>query len=148
MSETLTCPLCGLTERFTLVQHLRTAHGSEPGDFQTRFPAHALHSAEFSAFVKEHGVARHDAVLHFQLNVAGVRMTARFGVDHPLVPKPDPLGSRPAHTCARRKRQENSPRTELDFVGAQGTKCLAGRFNQGQTTEQRAKNISHEDALF
>jgi hypothetical protein len=52
MSETLTCPLCGQTERFTLVHHLRTAHRIEPETFQTRFAGQALHSAEFAAFVK------------------------------------------------------------------------------------------------
>lgn len=90
MSETLTCPLCGQTERFTLVHHLRAAHQTEPEAFQAKFAGHALHSAGFSAFVKEHGVQRHEDVLHFQLDVAGVRMTASFGVNHPLIPQPDP----------------------------------------------------------
>jgi len=90
MSETLTCPLCGQTERLTLAHHLRTAHRIEPETFQAKFAGHALHSAEFGAFVKEHGVQRQEDVLHYQLDVVGVRMTARFGVDHPLVPTPDP----------------------------------------------------------
>ena len=90
MSETLTCPLCGHTERFTLVHHLRTAHRTESETFQTKFPGHALHSAELGAFVKEHGVQRHEDMLHLQLDVAGVRMTARFGVNHPLIPQSDP----------------------------------------------------------
>ena len=90
MSETLTCPLCGHTERLTLVHHLRTAHQTEPETFQAKFAGHALHSAQFGAFIKEHGVQRHEGVLHFELDVAGIRMTARFGVAHPLVPDPDP----------------------------------------------------------
>lgn len=89
MSETLTCPLCGHTERLTLVHHLRTAHRTEPETFQTKFAGHALHSAEFGAFVKENAVQRRDGVLYYKLDVAGTRMTARHGVDHPLVPHPD-----------------------------------------------------------
>jgi len=89
MSDSLTCPLCGQKERFTLVNHVRMAHKTEPAAFSAKFPEQALHAAEFSAFVKEHDVQRSDGVLHYQLDLAGIRMTARYGVDHPLVPHPD-----------------------------------------------------------
>jgi len=89
MSDSLTCPLCGQKERFTLVNHLRTAHKTEPAAFSAKFPEQALHVAEFNAFMKEHDVQRSDGVLHYQLDIAGIRMTARYGVRHSLVPKPD-----------------------------------------------------------
>lgn len=90
MDDSVTCPICGHTERLTMVHHLRTAHSMEPQLFQQKFGEHAVHSAGFSAFVKEHGVRRLEGVLHFQMEVAGVRMTARFGADHPLIPQSDP----------------------------------------------------------
>jgi len=90
MTATLTCPICGHSERFTLVNHLRTEHQMEPQMFGAQFPEHSVHSAEFGAFVKEHGVHRRNDILHYQLDVAGTRMTARHGIEHSLVPEPDP----------------------------------------------------------
>lgn len=90
MAETLTCPLCGQSERFTLVHHLRMTHQLEPHDFQEKHKGQALCSAEFSAFVKEHGLEQHEGALHYQMDVAGARMTARYGVTHPLIPQSDP----------------------------------------------------------
>lgn len=90
MANPLTCPLCGHPEKFTLVGHLRVEHKVEPSTFKERFPEHALHSPEFARFLAEDKVQHSDGVLQYQLDVAGTRMTARHGAEHPLIPKPDP----------------------------------------------------------
>ncbi|HOW73762.1 MAG TPA: AAA family ATPase [Phycisphaerae bacterium] len=90
MSDQLTCPLCAQSVAMTLIPHLRSEHKIEPEVFRARFPEQALCSAEFASFLKEQNVRRQDGVLHYQLDVAGCPMTARYGVDHPLIPEPDP----------------------------------------------------------
>ncbi len=90
MSDQLTCPLCAQSEAFcTLIPHLRAEHQMEPEAFVARFPEEPLCSAGFGTFLAEHKVHRRDGVLHYQLDVAGTRMTARYGVAHSLIPEPD-----------------------------------------------------------
>lgn len=90
MSDTLTCPICGHKSQFTLVPHLRDQHQIELEAFGRQYPQQPLHSPAFAAFVAERNVTRRDGVLHYQLDVAGTRMTARHGVNHPLIPDVDP----------------------------------------------------------
>jgi len=90
MTEQITCPLCGQKERFTLINHLRSEHKVEPEAFRAQFPEQALAGETFAGFLSERNVSRRDTVLHYQLDVAGTPMTARFGVDHALIPTPDP----------------------------------------------------------
>ena len=75
---------------FTLVNHIRVEHRIEPDVFRTRFPEQSLCTAGFASFLSERQVGRKEGVLHYQLDVAGTRMTARYGVEHPLIPEPDP----------------------------------------------------------
>lgn len=90
MADTLTCPLCGHIENLTLIPHLRNNHQVELTSFQSKFPEQALFTPAFQTFLKNKQVSRENDVLHYQLDVAGTKMTARHGVEHPLVPKPDP----------------------------------------------------------
>ena len=90
MSDIITCPLCGQSEPFTLINHLRTEHKVEPENFRVQFPGQSLCTNEFALFLADRGVGRRGGILHYQLDVAGASMTARCGVDHPLIPEPDP----------------------------------------------------------
>ena len=90
MSDQLTCPLCAQSEPYSLVPHLRSEHKIEPEVFRARFPEQPLCTAGFAAFLKDRDVRRCNGVLNYQLDVAGTRMTARYGQDHPLIPDPDP----------------------------------------------------------
>ncbi|HSA28868.1 MAG TPA: MoxR family ATPase [Phycisphaerae bacterium] len=90
MSDQIVCPLCAQSVAFTLIPHLRTEHKIEPEVFRVRFPEQPMCTAGFSEFLRDHQVRRHNGILHHRLDVAGCRMTARYGVDHPLIPEPDP----------------------------------------------------------
>ena len=90
MPDIITCPLCGHNEPFTLINHVRTEHKVEPENFRAQFPEQPLCSNEFASFLLERAVRRQDGMLNYQLDVAGAPMTARYGVDHPLIPEPDP----------------------------------------------------------
>ena len=90
MADKLTCPLCGRKETFTLIPHLREKHNVDPAGLQAQFPEQALCDAEFGTFLKGSNVWKNNGVLHYQLDVAGTRMSARFGVEHALIPKSDP----------------------------------------------------------
>jgi len=90
MSDQLTCPLCAHSAPFTLIPHLRAEHKIEPEVFRVRFPEQPLCTAAFAEFLRDRQVRRTNDVLHYQLDVAGTPMTARYGVDHPLIPEPDP----------------------------------------------------------
>jgi cobaltochelatase CobS len=90
MSDKLICPLCGRREELTLIPHLRNEHKLEHAAVQARYPEQALCIPDFGAFIKEHGVRKSDGVLRYQLDVAGTRMSARFGFQNALIPKPDP----------------------------------------------------------
>jgi len=90
MSDHLTCPLCGQTESFTLINHLQSVHNVAPEVFRNRFPEQPLCSDGFARFLADRKVHKKDSVLHFQLDVAGAPMTARYGIEHPLIPEPDP----------------------------------------------------------
>ena len=89
MSDQLTCPLCTKKFPFTLIPHIRDDHSVDPLAFRSQFPEQALHAPGFAAFVKERSVAKRDDALNYQLDVAGSPMTARYGVDHPLIPAAD-----------------------------------------------------------
>ncbi|MCB9851907.1 MAG: hypothetical protein H6819_02330 [Phycisphaerales bacterium] len=89
MSDQLTCPLCNKQVPFTLVPHIRDDHSVDPLALRSQFPNQALHSAGFAEFVKSRSVSKRDGTLSFQLDVAGAPMTARYGVDHPLIPATD-----------------------------------------------------------
>lgn len=90
MSDQLVCPLCAHSAPLTLIPHLRSEHKIEPEVFRVRFPEQPLSTATFSEFLRDHQVRRTSDVLHYQLDVAGCPMSARYGVDHPLIPKADP----------------------------------------------------------
>lgn len=90
MFDPLTCPLCGLYTDCTLLPHLRDDHQIDPETFRRRYPKHPLHTRAFTAFINSKAVHKRDGVLHYQHDVAGTPMTARFGVSHPLIPAPDP----------------------------------------------------------
>lgn len=90
MSEHLTCPLCGQSLEFTLVNHLREEHKFSPESFRRQFSEQPLHSRGFASFVVSHSARKQDGVLYYQMDVAGTRMTARHGVQHPLIPNADP----------------------------------------------------------
>lgn len=90
MSNRLTCPLCGESIEFTLVPHLRDDHKVEPEMFRRQFPDKPMHSVGFTGFVNSSEVRRQGNLLHYKLDVAGTRMTARHGVDHQLIPASDP----------------------------------------------------------
>ena len=90
MSDQLSCPICGHTEMFTLINHVRTEHKIEPSAFQTRFPEQALSNTSFASFLTQRRVHRVGSVLRYQVDVAGAPMTAQYGVAHPLIPEPDP----------------------------------------------------------
>lgn len=90
MTEQITCPLCGHHEPFTLIHHLRTEHKAEPQSIRAQFPERPLCTSEFASLLSGRHVARTNGVLHYQLDVADTPMTARFGVDHALIPPADP----------------------------------------------------------
>lgn len=90
MSEKLTCPLCNQGVDFTLLNHLRDDHKVDPEAFRRQFPQQPVHAQAFASFIAGRNVRKTDGVLHFQLDVASVPMTARYGIEHPLVPSPDP----------------------------------------------------------
>lgn len=89
MSDQVTCPLCGHTEPFTLIPHLRGEHKVELETVRERFPEQELCTPAFASFLAERNVRRRNNILHYQLDVAGTPMTARYGVEHPLIPEPD-----------------------------------------------------------
>jgi len=68
---------------------MRSVHKIEPDVFRQQFPEQALSTDGFAAFLAERQVRKTHDVLHYQLDVAGVPMSARYGVDHPLIPEPD-----------------------------------------------------------
>ena len=90
MSDQLSCPLCAQSVAMTLIPHLRSDHKIEPDVFRTRFPEHPLCSERFAGFLAAHNVRKVNECLHYRLEVAGCPMSARYGVDHPLIPRPDP----------------------------------------------------------
>jgi len=89
MSDQLTCPLCAQSMELTLIPHLREEHKIEPDVFRERFPEQTLCTDGFAGFLAERGVCKADNVLHYQLDVAGCPMSARYDVEHPLIPEPD-----------------------------------------------------------
>lgn len=89
MSDPLKCPLCGRSEKLTLIPHLRNEHNVEPEAIHEQFPEQALATAEFAAFLNDRRVNRRAGVLRYQVDVAGATMTAAYGVAHPLIPTPD-----------------------------------------------------------
>lgn len=89
MSDQLTCPLCGRKVEITLIPHLRDDHKVEPEAIKKQFPKQPLYTANFAGFVKSRGVRKIGEILNYQLDVAGTKMTARYGVDHPLIPDHD-----------------------------------------------------------
>ncbi len=90
MSDHLSCPLCAQSVAMTLIPHLRSDHKIEPEVFRTRFPEHPLCSERFAGFLAAHNVRKVNECLHYRLDVAGCPMTARYGIEHPLIPQPDP----------------------------------------------------------
>lgn len=90
MSDQLTCPLCAQSVAMTLIPHLRSDHKIEPEVFRARFPEHPLCSERFAGFLAASNVRKVNECLHYRLEVAGCPMTARYGVEHPLIPQPDP----------------------------------------------------------
>lgn len=90
MSEKLTCPLCGHNETLTLIPHLRAEHKVEPDALRRQFPEQTLACDELCRFLGERHVQRRNEILHYQLDVAGTPMTARYGVEDPLIPEGDP----------------------------------------------------------
>jgi len=90
MSEKLTCPLCGHNETLTLIPHLRNEHKVEPEALRQQFPEQALANDELCRFLSDRRVQRRSGVLHYQADVAGTPMTARYGVEDPLIPQSDP----------------------------------------------------------
>ena len=90
MSDQLTCPLCAHSAPLTLIPHLRDQHKIEPQVFRERFPEQALCTANFAGFLTSRKVRKNEGVLHYQLDVAGCSMTARYGMEHSLIPAPDP----------------------------------------------------------
>jgi len=89
MLDELVCPLCGQTESFTLINHVRSVHTVAPEVFRNRFPEQPLCTDTFAAFLTERKVRNRNGILHYELDVAGAMMTARYGVEHPLIPEPD-----------------------------------------------------------
>jgi cobaltochelatase CobS len=102
MSDPLTCPLCAHRAPFTLIPHVRAEHKIEPEVFRVRFPGDPLSTAVFAEFLRDHQVRRSHNVLYYRLDVAGCPMTARYGVDHPLIPESDPtfVWTQPARDVA------------------------------------------------
>lgn len=90
MSDRLSCPLCAQKEEFTLIPHLREVHSIEPDVFRSRFPEQLLCAESFAGFLAGRGVRKSDGVLQYRLDVADTPMTARYGVEHPLIGDPDP----------------------------------------------------------
>jgi cobaltochelatase CobS len=90
MTDQLNCPICGHATKLTLINHVREEHKMERAVFRDRFPEQALSVPEFASFLGDRRVQRHDGVLHYQLDVAGTMMTARYGIDHSLIPESDP----------------------------------------------------------
>lgn len=90
MSDQLNCPLCAQSVALTLIPHLRDQHKIEPEVFRTRFPEQPLCTAGFAEFLRDHQLQRVGNILHYQFDVAGAGMTARYGVEHALIPEPDP----------------------------------------------------------
>lgn len=90
MSDQLTCPLCNQSVALTLINHLRDEHKVDPEAFRKQFPRQPVHAPAFASFIAQRNVQKHDDLLHFQLDVAGVPMTARYGIEHPLIPPSDP----------------------------------------------------------
>jgi len=89
MSDQLTCPLCAQSVEFTLIPHLRDEHKIDPKTFQERFPEEKLAADGFAAFLAHRKVSKANGTLCYQLDVAGCPMTARFDVEHPLIPELD-----------------------------------------------------------
>jgi len=90
MSEKLTCPLCAQSVELTLIPHLRDEHKIEPEVFQKQFLEQPLAVDEFAGFVADRSVHKAEGVLCHKLDVAGYPMTARFGIEHHLIPELDP----------------------------------------------------------
>jgi len=90
MSDHLSCPLCAQSEAFTLIPHMRSVHKIEPEVFRQQFPEQPLCTDGFAGFLADRQVRKAGDVLHHQIDVAGTPMTARHGVEHPLIPEPDP----------------------------------------------------------
>ncbi|GMU20514.1 MAG: hypothetical protein AMXMBFR13_06110 [Phycisphaerae bacterium] len=90
MSDQLQCPLCAQSVELTLIPHLRDEHKIEPDVFRQRFPEQPLATEAFACFLVDRSVHKNNGVLCHQLDVAGCPMTARFGIEHPLIPKADP----------------------------------------------------------
>ena len=90
MPDQLTCPLCAQSVDHTLIPHLRDEHKIEPEVFRQRFPEQPLAAENFAGFMAARNVRKTDGVLCHQLDVAGCPMTAHYGVEHPLIPEPDP----------------------------------------------------------
>ena len=90
MLDQLTCPLCAQNVALTLIPHLRDEHKIEPEVFRARFPEQMLCTNSFAGFLGERNVRKTGNILNYQLEVAGCPMTVRYGVDHPLIPDPDP----------------------------------------------------------
>lgn len=89
MSKKLECPLCGKTEEISLAIHLRSDHSVTLEAFRRQFPEQPIHGEAFASFVASRNVRKVGDALHYQLDIAGTGMTARHGVDHPLVPSAD-----------------------------------------------------------
>jgi hypothetical protein len=102
LDRQISCPLCTQSAAHTLIPHLRSEHKMEPEVFRVRFPEQPLCTDGFGDFLKERYVRRLNDVLNYRLDVAGCPMTARYGVDHPLIPQLDPtfVWTDPAHDVA------------------------------------------------
>jgi len=90
MSDQLTCPLCAQCVAHTLIPHLREEHRIEPAVFRQRFGEQPMATEGFATFLADRKVHRRGDILHHEVSVAGCPMSARYGVDDPLVPEVDP----------------------------------------------------------
>ncbi|HPD31257.1 MAG TPA: hypothetical protein PLL20_14795 [Phycisphaerae bacterium] len=123
-----------------LIPHLRTDHKIEPEVFRARFPEHPLCSERFAGFLAAHNVRKVNECLHYRLEVAGCPMTARYGVEHPLIPQPDPTFVWP---LTRRE-----PRSGIGRA-ATGGPCPQWRV-KGWTDPARdvAEAVEHNERVF
>lgn len=147
MSEQLTCPLCAQSVEFTLVPHLRDQHKIAPQVFRERFPEQALCTHDFAGFLAKRKVHKCEGVLHYQLEVAGCPMTARYGVEHPLIPEPDPtfVWTEPARDVA--EAIEHNERVFLYGPSGTGKSWLVRQIAAVARRPVRRVNLNGETSV-